>query len=257
VKPVILRTNATAVARFLSVLAADLPDDVSLDGRSILDCGAGGPVPPVALFAQCGMQAHGIDINEQRLELSRRFCDELGIQAEFRQADMRDLPYGDETFDYVYEHFSMCHLGPEDTSRAIAEMRRVLKPGGLAFLGAISTDSWPMSDYGEEKRPGEFWLVEGGESVCHTAFGDAASDALVADWEILSKEKAVLVLRERGLEASLEEWQALHAEARTTCSLDEWMAQYPNRANHFTYVHTYYYVRKPADCSFAASRKLR
>jgi len=244
-KPVILRPNATAVARFLSVLADDLPDGETLDGRSILDCGAGGPVPPVAIFAQQGMQAHGIDINEQRLAQSRSFCAASGIRAEFRKADMRDLPYGDETFDYVYEHFSMCHLGPEDTARAIAEMRRVLKPGGLAFLGVISTDSWPMSDYGEERRPGEFWLVEGGESVCHTAFGDAASDALVADWEILSKEKAVLVLRERGEQASLEEWQALHAEARTACSLDEWMAGYPERANHFTYVHAYYYVRKP------------
>jgi ubiquinone/menaquinone biosynthesis C-methylase UbiE len=33
----------------------------------------------------------------------------------------------------------MCHLSKADTARAVSEMHRVLKPGGLGFLGVIST----------------------------------------------------------------------------------------------------------------------
>lgn len=36
------------------------------------------------------------------------------------------MPFEAETFDYVYEHYSMCHLSKKDTALAIDEMYRVL-----------------------------------------------------------------------------------------------------------------------------------
>lgn len=48
--------------------------------------------------------------------------------------------YDNATFDYVYEHFSLCHLDPAGTAQALSEMRRVLKPSGLAFFGVMSTE---------------------------------------------------------------------------------------------------------------------
>lgn len=244
-RPIVLRTNATAVYRFLSLIRHELDEGDSLEGKSILDCGAGGPLPPAAVFAEQGMEAHGIDINERQLGLSRAFCDETGLIISLQKADMRALPYADATFDYVYEHYSICHLDSDGTTRALAEMRRVLKRSGTAFIGLISSDSWPLSSYGSQRRPGEYWMVEDGEERFHAVFTDRQADDLVADWEIVQKEKAVLILRGQGLDTTQDAWRALHPEARDACSEAEWMARYPERGDFFTYVHVYYMLRKP------------
>jgi SAM-dependent methyltransferase len=245
VNPTVLRTNATAVYRFLGLMHARLEEGETLCGKRILDCGAGGPVPPLAIFAEQGMEAVGIDTSEPQLEHARSFVEQTGLHIELRQADMRRLPFADASFDYVYEHYSMCHLNAADTAQTIAEMRRVLVPGGLAFLGVVSSKSWPLSSYGEERNPGEYWMVENGEEILHCLLSDAESDDLVIRWETVSKEKAILHVG--GDDISEADWAALHEEAPTPCSFDEWMAQYDRRTNYFRYVHTYYVLRKPTE----------
>jgi len=244
VNPTILRTNATGVYRFLSQMSARLDSGQTLAGKRILDCGAGGPVPPLAIFAEQGMECVGIDISDRQLERARSFVEQARLPIALQQADMRDLPFPDSLFDVVYEYHSMCHLNTADTVRTIAEMRRVLKPDGLAFFGLISSESWPLSAYGEERSPGEYWMVEGGEEIHHSIFSDDASDALVVNWELLTKEKTVLHVG--GDCVSKEAWAMLHAEAPTPCSLEEWNALYGQHGNLFRYVHTYYIVQKGA-----------
>ncbi len=86
----------------------------------------------------------------------------------------------------------MCHLSKQDTAIAVGEMRRVLKPNGLCFLGVISTDCWPKSLFGEEREPGEYWGEEDGKSnVLHSMFTDQEANELVSEWEVVSKEKQV------------------------------------------------------------------
>ena len=163
-----------------------------------------------------------------------------------READMRCLPFDDESFDYVYEHYSMCHLSKEDTARAIGEMYRVLRKGGLCFLGVISMDSWPKSAYGEEREPGEFWMFEHGDELTrHSLFSDEEAARLVAGWEIRLHEKQVRFLRRMAEEKTLEEWMDLYSEALDGTSREAWQARYDQRALAFRYVHTYYTLRKP------------
>ena len=241
--PTILRTNATAVYRFLGLIHTRLEEGETLRGRRILDCGAGGRVPPSAIFAEQGMEAVGIDISESQLEHARAFVEQTDLHIGLQKADMRRLPFADASFDYVYEHYSMCHLNVEDTTRTIAEMRRVLVPGGLAFLGVISSESWPLSSFGEERNPGEYWMTENGAEVFHCLFSDAKSDRLISDWDVVSKEKAVLHVG--GDSVSEADWAKLHEEAPVPCSPEDWAAQYDRRTNYYRYVHTYYYLRKP------------
>ncbi len=240
--PTILRTNATSVYRFLSRLNAALGEGEHLRGKRILDCGAGSPIPPLAIFAEQGMEAHGIDISGPRLEQSRAFRERSGLALALAAGDMRQLPYGNEVFDYVYEHFSMCHLTKADTAVAVGEMRRVLRPGGSAFLGVVSQESWPLSSFGEERAPGERWSGEAGGERCHSLFEEAEADRLVADWEVTHKEKITVVGHPQDL--SEAEWEALHAEAPAPCSRESWMARYPERDRLIRYVHTYYYLTK-------------
>ena len=234
--PTILQTNAAIVNQFLSIIQQQLGNGQTLKGRSILDCGAGGPIPPVAIFAEQGMDAHGIDINERQLTLSKEFCSKTGLKIHLQDADMRALPYEDEAFDYVYEHYSVCHLIAEDTKKTIDEFRRVLKPGGMALFGVISKDSWPQSVFGQRVD---------GTPVHHGLFSDEEANKLVEDWEIVLREKVVRILSKEAEALSESEWMTLHPEAPKTCSKDEWKRQYVQRTNYFTYVHSFYYLRKP------------
>jgi len=241
--PTILRTNATAVYRFLSILNASLQSGESLQGKKILDCGAGGPIPPLAIFAEQGMDAHGIDISERQIEKSRQFVEKTGLSIQLGIGDMRQIPYDDESFDYVYEHYSMCHLSKSDTAVAVGEMHRILKPGGMAFLGVVSQDCWPLSSYGDERSPGERWMIEGGEERRHSLFSDVEADQLLTCWNVAFNEKAVSYVG--GEQLSTIEWEALHPEAPTSCDIEDWMSQYSKRTNLCRYVHVYYYLDKP------------
>ena len=187
----ILRTNAIPVYGFLSTINAKRPVNAGQSRGKILDCGVGGPVPPIALFAQQGFDAWGMDISEEQLDQARQFCIQNEIDVHLQTGDMRQIPFEDETFDYVYEHYAMCHLSKQDTARAIQEMHRVLRKQGLCFLGVISMDCQPKISFGEEKAPGEFWGQEGGGDTLHSLFTDEEIEGLLSDWEVLSKEKRI------------------------------------------------------------------
>ncbi|MEU1621625.1 class I SAM-dependent methyltransferase [Streptomyces sp. NPDC005722] len=94
-------------------------------GRRILDagCGAG---PLSAALRDRGAVVSGFDVSEGMLELARR---RLGAGADLRLADLGSpLPYADDTFDDVVASLVLHYL--EDWGPALAELRRVLKPGG-------------------------------------------------------------------------------------------------------------------------------
>lgn len=243
---IVLRSNASAVYAFLSLIEERRERGEAPLGKKILDCGAGGPVPPLALFHQHGFDTCGIDISDVELADAREFCEREKINLDIRKGDMRALPFDDGAFDYVYEHYSVCHLNKMDTAQAINEMHRVLKVGGLAFLGVIGTNTWPKYLFGKEKDvPGEYWNIQPEqESYSHTMFSDQEADQLVGSWEIISKEKRCTYLRAFAEKTPLKEWMEIDDEARTGFSEDGWKEQYKQRAHLFQYVHLYYFLKK-------------
>lgn len=82
-------------------------------------------------------EVHATDISEGMLEVCRRNAEGLGCGLDARLADAEELPYPDETFDLVTGHAFLHHL-PEPR-RALAEMHRVLRPGGTLFLAGEPT----------------------------------------------------------------------------------------------------------------------
>jgi ubiquinone/menaquinone biosynthesis C-methylase UbiE len=242
---VILRTNAIPVYGFLSYINAQSFQEGASQRGKILDCGAGGLIPPLALFHQHGFETWGIDVSNEQLERARQFCEEQGIEINLRPGDMRRIPFEDETFDYVYEHYSMCHLSKNDTAQAVAEMYRVLKRGGICFLGVISADSWPKSRFGEEGEAGEYWGDEGGERRLHSVFSDDEAEELLSGWQIIAKEKHVKCYESSGEKPTLEEWMVYYEEAGCGYSREAWKARYESKAGEFQYAHLYFYLRKP------------
>ena len=79
-----------------------------------------------------GITLTGIDFSPAMLDIARRRASELGTAADLREADAQALPFAAGGFDTVACTFSLCAI--PDHRRAIAEMRRVLRPGGLLLL---------------------------------------------------------------------------------------------------------------------------
>lgn len=90
-------------------------------------------------FARRGMHVTGVDITEKAIELIQGRFALYGEKGDFRVADAEALPFEDNTFDAVYS-FGVLHHTP-DTAGAIEEIRRVLKPGGKAFIMLYNTYS--------------------------------------------------------------------------------------------------------------------
>jgi ubiquinone/menaquinone biosynthesis C-methylase UbiE len=74
----------------------------------------------------------GIEWSPAMLALARRRADDLGRPAELREGDAQQLPFPDAAFDTVVCTLSLCAI-PDD-QRAVAEMIRVLRPGGQLLL---------------------------------------------------------------------------------------------------------------------------
>ena len=102
-------------------------------GGDLLDvaCGFGRHAVPLA---RAGFRVVGVDRSEALLEEARRRADgERG--PELVRADYRELPFKDESFDAAVNLFtSLGYLGDEEDVRVLAEIRRVLKPGGRLVL---------------------------------------------------------------------------------------------------------------------------
>ncbi len=83
-----------------------------------------------------GARCYGVDISEPTV---RQACAAFEGSPRPRHGlrsavgDVRDLPFRDRSFDAIYSMGTIEHF--DETERAIAEMARVLKPGGSAIIG--------------------------------------------------------------------------------------------------------------------------
>jgi SAM-dependent methyltransferase len=77
------------------------------------------------------------DISPGMLDTLAATAASLGLEVETRPTEAEELPFADGAFDLVYGHAVLHHV--PDLERAVAEFRRVLRPGGtLAFCGEPS-----------------------------------------------------------------------------------------------------------------------
>ncbi|MFI1996349.1 class I SAM-dependent methyltransferase [Actinoplanes sp. NPDC020271] len=83
----------------------------------------------------------GIDLSPAMLDHARRRATALGRAADLREGDAEHLPFGDASFDTVVCALALCTI--PDPRAAIAEMRRVLVPGGRLLLLDHIGSTWP------------------------------------------------------------------------------------------------------------------
>ncbi len=108
-----------------------------VEGR-VLDVGCGFGATSLVLAREFPESEQvGIDLSDPLLEMARSKAKEMNTRrpVRFERADVQEIPFEEDSFD-VLLNLNMVHL-VEDPERMLAEMERVLRPGGFLFLADL------------------------------------------------------------------------------------------------------------------------
>ncbi len=104
-------------------------------GKKLLDVGCGGGYL-CEEFAGCGYEVTGLDPSQNTLDAARAHAAQYRLPINYQSGKAETIPFGDASFDYVSCCDVLEHV--DDVNRTIAEIARVLKPGGLFFYDTIN-----------------------------------------------------------------------------------------------------------------------
>ncbi len=179
------------VVRFL---AYAFPEEERRGGRRALDLGAGSGRHTV-LLSRWGFRAYAVDYALQAAQNARAFLAQEGLAGRAACAAMDRLPFGDGVFDVVLPWESLFYGDEAGVTRAVAEVRRVLAPGGWCFTNLRSPDD---SHAGEAERiAGRTYLGRGEwDGLRFAVFDEAGARELFADgFELVWFDRYVVTRR--------------------------------------------------------------
>ena len=99
--------------------------------KRVLDIGCGNGYV-LSRYAAQGAEVHGVDISSAAIAICRKRFQLYGLSGSFVQANAEKLPFENDFFDCACSMGVLHHV--PDTERAVAEIFRVLKPGGKFML---------------------------------------------------------------------------------------------------------------------------
>lgn len=109
-------------------------------GQTILDLGSGAGIDVFLAAQKTGPtgQVIGVDMTEEMIEKARANAEKAGItNVDFRLGEIENLPVADESIDLILSN-CVINLAP-DKRPVLAEMQRVLKPGGKFCISDVVT----------------------------------------------------------------------------------------------------------------------
>jgi ubiquinone/menaquinone biosynthesis C-methylase UbiE len=138
-----------AVAKwYASLTKKSLEDFKVLAGRiaeqippnsSVLEVAPGPGYCAIELAKLGNYEIVGLDISKTFVEIARLNAAKAGMRVDFRRGNVSDMPFGDESFDFVFCRAAFKNFS--EPKRAMQEMYRVLKPGGQALIIDLRRDA--------------------------------------------------------------------------------------------------------------------
>lgn len=127
-------------ATFTTPVAAHLVKFAGIQpGETVLDLGTGTGVAAITA-AHRGATVTGLDLTPVLLERARENAAIAGLEITWVEGDAEQLPFPDASFDVVTSQFG--HMFAPRHDLVVAEMRRVLKPGGRVVFA-----TWPPEHF--------------------------------------------------------------------------------------------------------------
>ena len=105
-----------------------------LEGRDVLDVGCGDGVYALAA-ARAGAHVTGLDRSTEAVSAARARAESEGLTVDLQVGDAGALSFPADRFDVVLAVTVLCFV--EKPAQAVAEMARVLRPGGVLVLGEL------------------------------------------------------------------------------------------------------------------------
>jgi len=129
-----------------------------------------------AQFAKAGANYTGIDLTDAAVDLAKRRFELFQLPGTFRVADAEHLDFADNSFDFVYSHGVLHHT--PDTTAAVRELHRVLRPGGKAVVMLYHRDSYNYRiNISMLRRAGvQLLRLKSGVKLVHLITGESESN---------------------------------------------------------------------------------
>jgi ubiquinone/menaquinone biosynthesis C-methylase UbiE len=126
----------------LEPIIEEFAEFASAAGKQVLEIGVGLGADHLR-FAQAGAQLTGIDLTARAVAHTRRRLALFGCDSLLSTGDAENLQFPSESFDCVYS-WGVLHHSP-NTPKAISEVQRVLRPGGVAKV--MIYHKWSLVGY--------------------------------------------------------------------------------------------------------------
>ena len=102
------------------------------DGDSVLEIAPGAGYLSIELSKLGNYRITGMDISKDLVEICTRNSIEAGVQINFQQGNVSNMPFQSNVFNFIICVFAFKNF--KEPLKALKEMHRVLKPGGIALL---------------------------------------------------------------------------------------------------------------------------
>ncbi len=113
--------------------------------RVFLDLGCGLGRHSI-LFGKNGFDVKCFDISPEAVESTKKWAADERLSFEFAVGDMLSLPFADNSIDCIICNNVISHSDTKGVIKTIAEIKRVLCPGGECFLTLASKETWSFKE---------------------------------------------------------------------------------------------------------------
>lgn len=129
--------------------------------KAVLDLGCGLGRHSV-FFYKKGFEVTACDLSEYGVNHLKEWQKKEGVSFPVVQCDMKKLPFPDNSFDAIYSYHVISHCDSKGIVEILAEIRRVLKPGGEIYFDFCSKESWGFKESGFPKIDENTFVFQGG-----------------------------------------------------------------------------------------------